>query len=206
MLEWGAIGQHFFRRAWKGLSDADHRGGQSKRWDWQDDGRDESRGALHQPEMRGVAGGCGPSGLLVGLVTRSTRTFTPGDRHWPAGATSPPRNPRLQTNYPIILIDGGGRITVTARATVAVADFLLVPTLASTPDARSTQHFFQDVVEEGADLRGHSPQHAQDRHHLYNTSGQTMMKVLGYPVLETGTASSDHVPGSHRSRHERGGI
>jgi hypothetical protein len=30
---------------------------------------------------------------------------------------------RLQTKYGVILIDGGGRVTATARATVAVADF-----------------------------------------------------------------------------------
>src|SRR5215211_2775764 len=62
--------------------------------------------------------------------------------------------PRLHTKYPVILIDGGGRVTATARATVAVADFLLVPTLASLPDARSTQRFFQEVVEEVAAIKG----------------------------------------------------
>jgi len=62
--------------------------------------------------------------------------------------------PRLQAQYAVILIDGGGRITATARATVAVADFLLVPTLASTPDARSTQRFLAEVVEEVAAMKG----------------------------------------------------
>jgi chromosome partitioning protein len=61
---------------------------------------------------------------------------------------------RLQTKYGVILIDGGGRVTATARATVAVADFLLVPTLASLPDARSTQRFFAEVVEEVAAIKG----------------------------------------------------
>jgi chromosome partitioning protein len=47
--------------------------------------------------------------------------------------------PRFQAKYGVILIDGGGRVTATAKAAVAVADFLLVPTLASTPDVRSTR-------------------------------------------------------------------
>lgn len=36
---------------------------------------------------------------------------------------------RLKTKYERIIIDGGGRVTATARAAVAVADFLLIPTL-----------------------------------------------------------------------------
>jgi chromosome partitioning protein len=32
--------------------------------------------------------------------------------------------PRLRTKYGVILIDGGGRVTAAARATVAVADFI----------------------------------------------------------------------------------
>jgi chromosome partitioning protein len=96
--------------------------------------------------------------------------------------------PRLQTKYGVILIDGGGRVTATARATVAVADFLLVPTLASLPDARSTRRFFQEVVEEVAAIRG-SVSGAilltmVKTGTLFNLSGQSHMKDLGYPVLE----------------------
>jgi chromosome partitioning protein len=97
--------------------------------------------------------------------------------------------PRLQTKYGVILIDGGGRVTATARATVAVADFLLVPTLASLPDARSTQRFFQEVVEEVATIKGRvsgailfSMVKAGT---VFNVAGQGQMKELGYPVLET---------------------
>jgi chromosome partitioning protein len=97
--------------------------------------------------------------------------------------------PRLQTKYAVILIDGGGRITATARATVAVADFLLVPTLASTPDARSTQRFFQEVVEEVAAMKGHISGaillSMLKTGTTFNTSGQAAMKDLGYPVLDT---------------------
>jgi chromosome partitioning protein len=97
--------------------------------------------------------------------------------------------PRLQTKYGIILIDGGGRVTATARATVAVADFLLVPTLASLPDARSTQRFFQEVVEEVATIKGRVSGailfSMVKTGTVFNLSGQGQIKDLGYPVLET---------------------
>jgi chromosome partitioning protein len=97
--------------------------------------------------------------------------------------------PRLQAKYPVILIDGGGRMTATARATVAVADFLLVPTMASIPDARSTQHFFQEVVEEVAAIKGQVSGAILftmvKTGTVFNVSGQGSIKDLGYPVLET---------------------
>ena len=97
--------------------------------------------------------------------------------------------PQLQPKYPVILIDGGGRVTATARATVAVADFLLVPTLASLPDARSTQHFFQEVVEEVAAIKGRVSGAILltmvKTGTVFNVSGQGQIKELGYPVLET---------------------
>lgn len=97
--------------------------------------------------------------------------------------------PRLQTKYGVILIDGGGRITTTARATVAVTDFLVVPTLASLPDARSTQRFFQEVVEEVASIKGRVSGAILftmvKAGTVFNRSGQGQMKDLGYPVLET---------------------
>jgi chromosome partitioning protein len=97
--------------------------------------------------------------------------------------------PRLHTKYPVILIDGGGRVTATARATVAVADFLLVPTLASLPDARSTQRFFQEVVEEVATIKGRVSGAILfmmvKTGTVFNVSGQGQIKDLGYPVLET---------------------
>jgi chromosome partitioning protein len=97
--------------------------------------------------------------------------------------------PQLQPKYPVILIDGGGRVTATARATVAVADFLLVPTLASLPDARSTQHFFQEVVEEVAAIKGLVSGAILftmvKTGTVFTVSGQGQIKALGYPVLET---------------------
>jgi chromosome partitioning protein len=97
--------------------------------------------------------------------------------------------PRLQEKYPVILIDGGGPATATARATVAVADFLLVPTLASLPDARSTQRFFQEVVEEVAAIKGRISGaillSMVKTGTVFNVSGQGQIKDLGYPVLQT---------------------
>ena len=97
--------------------------------------------------------------------------------------------PRLQTKYGVILIDGGGRVTATARATVAVADFLLVPTLASLPDARSTQRFFAEVVEEVVAIKGRVSGAILftmvKTGTVFNVSGQGQIKDLGYPVLET---------------------
>jgi chromosome partitioning protein len=97
--------------------------------------------------------------------------------------------PRLQTKYGVILIDGDGRVTATARATVAVADFLLVPTLASLSDARSTHRFFQEVVEEVATIKGRISGailfSMVKTGTVFNVVGQGQMKELGYPVLET---------------------
>jgi chromosome partitioning protein len=97
--------------------------------------------------------------------------------------------PRLQAKYSVILIDGGGRVTATARATVAAADFLLVPTMASIPDARSTQHFFQEVVEEVAAIKGQVSGAILltmvKTGTVFNVAGQGQIKDLGYPVLET---------------------
>jgi chromosome partitioning protein len=97
--------------------------------------------------------------------------------------------PRLQAKYGVILIDGGGRITAAARATVAAADFLLVPTLASKPDALSTQRFFQEVVEEVAAMKGRTAGaillSMLKTGTTFNTAGQTVIKELGYPVLDT---------------------
>src|SRR5215471_20259474 len=59
----------------------------------------------------------------------------------------------FRKKYDVIIIDGGGRVTATARAAVMVADFVIVPTLASKPDVLSTQDFFKQVVEEVAAVK-----------------------------------------------------
>jgi chromosome partitioning protein len=96
--------------------------------------------------------------------------------------------PRLHTKYSIILLDGGGRVTATARAAVGVADFLLVPTLASIPDARATQRFFREVVDEATAIRGRISGailfSMVKTGTVFNVAGQTAIKELGYPVLD----------------------
>jgi chromosome partitioning protein len=59
----------------------------------------------------------------------------------------------FQNKYEVIIIDGGGRVTATARAAVAVSDFVVIPTLPSKPDILSTQDFFEQVIEEIAAMR-----------------------------------------------------
>ncbi|RMD59518.1 hypothetical protein D6833_11340 [Candidatus Parcubacteria bacterium] len=96
---------------------------------------------------------------------------------------------RLKTKYELVIIDGGGRVTATARAAVAVADFLLVPTLASKPDALSTYRFFQEVVEEVAAIKGRVAGAILftmlKSGTVFNLAGQAQIKELGYPVFET---------------------
>jgi cellulose biosynthesis protein BcsQ len=41
----------------------------------------------------------------------------------------------------LIIIDGGGRVTAAARAAVASADFIIIPTLPSKLDMLSTEEF-----------------------------------------------------------------
>lgn len=65
--------------------------------------------------------------------------------------------PLLQTDYDVILVDTGGRISPGVRQAVAMADFVLVPTLPSLPDVRSTEAFYQQVlanVAQGRTLAG----------------------------------------------------
>ncbi len=54
----------------------------------------------------------------------------------------------LRQKYELVIIDGGGRITATARAAVAAADFLIIPTLPSKFDLLSTENFVQTVLHE----------------------------------------------------------
>ena len=53
----------------------------------------------------------------------------------------------LADRYEVVVIDGGGRITQTARAAVVAADFVVVPTLPSRPDIVSTEDFFEKVID-----------------------------------------------------------
>lgn len=60
---------------------------------------------------------------------------------------------RLKNKYELILIDSGGRITKTARASALAADLVLVPTLPSKFDITATQEFFTQVLGEVMSLK-----------------------------------------------------
>lgn len=96
---------------------------------------------------------------------------------------------RQRTKYDMIIIDGGSRITKSARAAVASADFIIVPTLASKPDALSTQNFFDEVVNEVAAIKGEVAGAILFTMlkigTVFNVVGQEQIKKLGYPLFET---------------------
>jgi chromosome partitioning protein len=54
----------------------------------------------------------------------------------------------LSQQYDVVLVDTGGRIAPPVRSAVAVADFILVPTLPSRPDIVSTEAFYRQVIQE----------------------------------------------------------
>ena len=96
---------------------------------------------------------------------------------------------RLKKKYDLIIIDGGGRVTASARAAVSSADFILVPTIASKPDALSTQKFFIEVVEEVVAIKGGVSGAILftmlKTGAVFNVSGQEQIRELGYPVFDT---------------------
>lgn len=94
----------------------------------------------------------------------------------------------LQGDYDVILIDGGGRITATARAACAVADFLIIPTRPSKPDLLSTTDFLQTVVDEVRALRPVVGGILITQMQVGTVVGKAAfaeIHTLGYPVFET---------------------
>jgi chromosome partitioning protein len=95
--------------------------------------------------------------------------------------------PPLQRQYAVIVIDGGGRITTTARAAVSVADFVLVPTIPSKPDVLSTQDFLRQVLEPAARLK---PLHmglvlTMVTGTAMSRQAEAHVRALAYPVFAT---------------------
>lgn len=95
--------------------------------------------------------------------------------------------PPLQRQYDVLIVDGGGRITTTARAAVSVADFVLVPTVPSKPDVLSTQDFIRQVLEPVARLK---PLHTglvltMVTGTAMSRQAETHIRALGYPVFTT---------------------
>ena len=91
-------------------------------------------------------------------------------------------------DYEVIVIDGGGRITATARAACAVADFLIIPTRPSKPDLLSTQDFLHTVVEEVRALRpvaGGILITQMQGGTVVGKAAVAELQTLGYPVFDT---------------------
>lgn len=95
--------------------------------------------------------------------------------------------PPLAKKCAVLLIDGGGRITTTARAAVSVADLILVPTLPSKPDLLSTQDFFAQVLE---DVRTYKAVRAgivlnRCKSTVLSARAEEQVRALAYPTLTT---------------------
>jgi chromosome partitioning protein len=56
----------------------------------------------------------------------------------------------LRQQYDVVVVDTGGRVAPGVRQAVALADFVLVPTLPSLPDVRSTEAFYRQVLADVA--------------------------------------------------------
>jgi chromosome partitioning protein len=94
----------------------------------------------------------------------------------------------FRRKYEVILIDGGGRITATARAAVMVADFVVVPIIPSKPDILSTQDFFKEVIDEVAalkDVKGGIVLNQVQTRTLINQEAKEHLVGLSYPLFET---------------------
>jgi chromosome partitioning protein len=94
----------------------------------------------------------------------------------------------FRRKYEVILIDGGGRITATARAAVMASDFLIVPILPRKPDLLSTQDFFREVINEVTavkDIQGAILINQVQTGTLINREVREHLKELHYPVFDT---------------------
>jgi chromosome partitioning protein len=94
----------------------------------------------------------------------------------------------FRRKYEVIIIDGGGRITATARAAVMASDFIIVPILPSKPDLLSTQDFFREVINEVTavkDIQGAILINQVQTGTLINREVREHLKELHYPVFET---------------------
>jgi chromosome partitioning protein len=94
----------------------------------------------------------------------------------------------FQSAYEIIVIDGGGRITATARAACVVADFIIIPTRPSKPDLLSIRDFLLTIIEEIRTLRPIAGGIVINQMQTGTTVGKAALEEiyrLGYPVFET---------------------
>jgi chromosome partitioning protein len=94
----------------------------------------------------------------------------------------------FRKKYDVIVVDGGGRVTATARASVMIADFVIVPTLASKPDVLSTQDFFKQVIEEVTtvkEVQGAILINQVQTGTVINRDCREQLGSLGYPIFST---------------------
>jgi chromosome partitioning protein len=94
----------------------------------------------------------------------------------------------FKADYEVIVIDGGGRITATARAACAVADFILIPTRPSKPDLVSTTEFLRTVIEEVRAIRAVAGGLLITQMQAGTVVGRMALeeiRTLGYPVFDT---------------------
>jgi chromosome partitioning protein len=94
----------------------------------------------------------------------------------------------FKADYEVILIDGGGRITATARAACAVADFIIIPARPSKPDLLSTKEFLRTVIEEIRAMRPVAGGILVTQMQAGTVVGKAALDeihTLGYPVFDT---------------------
>ena len=94
----------------------------------------------------------------------------------------------LKQKYSLVIIDGGGRVTATARAAVASADFIVIPTLPSKLDMLSTEEFIDTVINEvkaiKPDVAGGIILNQLQKGTAIGTVAIKHIEDLGYPVFD----------------------
>ena len=91
-------------------------------------------------------------------------------------------------DFAIVIIDGGGRITNTARLACRAADFIIIPTRPSKPDILSTREFLEKVVEEVRAMKSVTGGILITQMQGGTVIGKAAVKEieqLGYPYFET---------------------
>jgi len=95
----------------------------------------------------------------------------------------------LKQKYGLIIIDGGGRVTATARAAVASADFIIIPTLPSKLDMLSTEEFIDTVINEvraiKPDIVGGIILNQLQKGTAIGTAAVKHIESLGYPLFDS---------------------
>lgn len=94
----------------------------------------------------------------------------------------------LKQKYDLVIIDGGGRVTATARAAAASADFIVIPTLPSKLDMLSTEEFIDTVINEvraiKPDIAGGIILNQLQKGTVIATAAIDHLGQLGYPFFD----------------------